>query len=93
MEIASNDGYLLRNYVAAGVPVLGVDPARNIAAVAEENGVPTVCEFFGAEVAGRAAGGGPARLVLHANNVLAHVPDVNGVVAGSPRSSPTTASR
>ena len=61
MEIASNDGYLLRNYVEAGVPVLGVDPARNIAAVAEENGVATVCEFFGTAARRAAAGRGPAR--------------------------------
>ena len=82
MEIASNDGYLLRNYVDAGVPVLGVDPARNIASVAEENGVPTVCDFFGAEVAAQLRAEGRRASVLHANNVLAHVPDVNGVVAG-----------
>ena len=82
MEIASNDGYLLRNYVEAGVPVLGVDPARNIASVAEENGVPTVCEFFGTAVAARLRAEGRRASVLHANNVLAHVPDVNGVVEG-----------
>jgi len=82
MEIASNDGYLLRNYVEAAVPVLGVDPARNIASVAEENGVPTVCEFFGTVVAARLRAEGRRASVLHANNVLAHVPDVNGVVEG-----------
>jgi SAM-dependent methyltransferase len=82
MEVASNDGYLLRNYVAAGVPVLGVDPARNVAAVAEENGVPTRCAFFGRELAAELAAEGRRASVLHANNVLAHVPDVNGVVAG-----------
>jgi hypothetical protein len=82
MEIASNDGYLLRNYVDAGVPVLGVDPARNIAAVAEEHGVATVCDFFGAALAERLRAEGRRASVLHANNVLAHVPDVNGVVSG-----------
>jgi hypothetical protein len=82
MEIASNDGYLLRNYAAAGIPVLGVDPARNIAAVAEEHGVPTICDFFGAQLAERLRADGRRAAVLHANNVLAHVPDVNGVVAG-----------
>jgi hypothetical protein len=82
LEIASNDGYLLKNYVAAGVPVLGIDPARNIATVAEEHGVPTLCDFFGREVAQQLRDEGRRASVLHANNVLAHVPDVNGVVVG-----------
>jgi hypothetical protein len=82
MEIASNDGYLLKNYVAAGVPVLGVDPARNIAEVAIANGVPTRAEFFGREFARQLVAEGLRADVLHANNVMAHVPDVNGVVAG-----------
>jgi SAM-dependent methyltransferase len=82
MEIASNDGYLLKNYVAAGVPVLGIDPARNIAEVAIGNGVPTRAEFFGRELAQQLVGEGLRADVLHANNVMAHVPDVNGVVAG-----------
>jgi hypothetical protein len=82
MEIASNDGYLLKNYVAAGVPVLGIDPARNVAEVAVQNGVPTRCEFFGREFAARLVDEGLRASVLHANNVMAHVPDVNGVVAG-----------
>jgi SAM-dependent methyltransferase len=82
MEIASNDGYLLRHYAAAGVPVLGIDPARNIAAVAEANGVPTLSEFFSRELGAALASDGRRADVLHANNVLAHVPDVNGVVAG-----------
>jgi SAM-dependent methyltransferase len=78
VEIASNDGYLLQNYVRAGVPVLGVEPAVNIAEVANEKGVRTIAEFFGEEMA---RGLEPAD-VIHANNVLAHVPDLNGVVAG-----------
>ena len=82
MEIASNDGYLLKNYVEAGVPVLGVDPARNIAGVAEANGVPTLCDFFGIAVAKQLRDQGRRASVIHANNVLAHVPDANGVVAG-----------
>jgi len=82
MEIASNDGYLLQHYVAAGVPVLGIEPARNIARVANERGIRTRCEFFGLELARRLAAEGLAADVLHANNVLAHVPDLNGVVAG-----------
>ena len=82
MEIASNDGYLLRHYVNAGVPVLGIDPARNIVEVAAENGVETMCAFFGKNLARELAAAGRRASVLHANNVLAHVPDVNGVVSG-----------
>jgi SAM-dependent methyltransferase len=82
MEIASNDGYLLQHYVQAGVPVLGVDPARNVVEVAAQRGVETLCTFFGDDLARELAAGGRRASVLHANNVLAHVPDVNGVVAG-----------
>ena len=82
VEIASNDGYLLRWYVARGIPALGIEPAANVAAVARANGVPTEAVFFDEEVARRlVANGGPAD-VVHANNVLAHVPDPNGFVAG-----------
>jgi SAM-dependent methyltransferase len=82
MEAASNDGYLLRHYVAAGVDVLGIDPAANIAAVAEENGVPTLCDFFGERVGKQLRVEGRRADVFHANNVLAHVPDPNGMVRG-----------
>ncbi len=82
MEIASNDGYLLQHYVRAGVPVLGIDPARNVVEVAARRGVATICAFFGEDLARELAAGGRRASVLHANNVLAHVPDVNGVVAG-----------
>lgn len=82
VEIASNDGYLLQYYRDAGVPVLGVEPARNIARVAEEKGIPTVAEFFGLEVAQGLAREGRQADVIHANNVLAHVANLNGVVAG-----------
>ena len=82
MEIASNDGYLLQHYRDAGVRVLGVDPARNIAAIAEERGIPTKCAFFGRELAEELVAEGNRPDVVHANNVLAHVPDVNGFVAG-----------
>ncbi|MGA3000375.1 MAG: class I SAM-dependent methyltransferase [Acetobacteraceae bacterium] len=83
IEIASNDGYLLRNYLRAGVPVLGVEPASNIATVArEQHGIDTIEEFFGTEVSERLAAGGQRADVLHANNVLAHVPDLNGFVGG-----------
>jgi SAM-dependent methyltransferase len=81
-EIASNDGYLLQWYAKAGVPVLGIEPARNVAQVAVERGIPTECAFFGRETAARlVAAGGPAD-VVHAHNVLAHVADLNGFVAG-----------
>lgn len=82
VEVASNDGYLLKNYVAAGIPTLGIEPAHNIAKVANEHGVPTLCEFFGAELAQRLRDDGKRADILHANNVLAHVPDLNGFVAG-----------
>jgi SAM-dependent methyltransferase len=82
MEVASNDGYLLQHYVQAGVPALGIDPARNVVGAAAERGVETICAFFGEELARELAAGGRRASVLHANNVLAHVPDVNGVVAG-----------
>jgi hypothetical protein len=83
VEVASNDGYLLQYYKEAGVPVLGIEPAQNIARFArEERGVPTLCEFFGAELAGRLAAEGRRADVIHANNVLAHVADLNGFVSG-----------
>jgi SAM-dependent methyltransferase len=82
VEIASNDGYLLQYYKQAGVGVLGIEPARNIAKVAIERGIPTVSEFFGAALATQLAGEEKRADVLHANNVLAHVADLNGFVAG-----------
>ncbi|MEX1027501.1 MAG: class I SAM-dependent methyltransferase [Candidatus Paceibacterota bacterium] len=85
VEIASNDGYLLQFYQQLGVPVLGIEPARNIAEVAEQRGVRTVCEFFGLQIAEQLAQRGERADVMHAHNVLAHVPDLNGVVAGIQR--------
>jgi len=83
VEAASNDGYLLKNYKAAGVQVLGVEPARNVARVAvEKHGVPTREEFFDAKFAARLVAEGRRADVFHAHNVLAHVPDLNGFVAG-----------
>lgn len=83
VEAASNDGYLLRNYKAAGIPVLGIEPARNVARVAvEEHGIPTREEFFGSALAARLVAEGRRADVFHAHNVLAHVPDLNGFVAG-----------
>jgi SAM-dependent methyltransferase len=82
VELASNDGYLLRHFVERGIRVLGVEPARNVARVAEERGVPSLSRFFGAQVARDiVAEHGHADLVP-ANNVLAHVPDINDFVAG-----------
>jgi len=83
MEIASNDGYLLQFYQRAGIPVLGIEPATNVAQVAErERGIPTLCEFFGVDLARRLRDEGRRADVIHANNVLAHVPDLNGVAEG-----------
>jgi SAM-dependent methyltransferase len=82
VEIASNDGYLLQHYRARGIPVLGIEPARNVAHIArQQRGVETVEEFFGCDLATRLAAEGRAD-VIHANNVLAHVPDLNDVLAG-----------
>lgn len=86
VEIASNDGYLLQWYQQQQIPVLGIEPARNIAQVAvEQRGVPTISEFFGVDLAGQLAAQGQLADVIHANNVLAHVPDLNGVVEGFQR--------
>jgi len=81
-EIASNDGYLLQHYVAAGVPVLGIEPATNIAEVARNRGIDTLSEFFGEPLAVALAAEGRMADVIHANNVMAHVPDIRGFVAG-----------
>jgi len=82
IEIASNDGYLLRNYAARGIPVLGIDPAAGPAAVARRNGIPTREEFFGRDMAEALSAEGIRADVIHANNVLAHVADLTGVVDG-----------
>ncbi len=82
VEIASNDGYLLRYFKERGVPVLGIDPARNVAEAAEAAGIPTLVEFFGAQTAERLAGEGRKADLLLGNNVLAHVPDLNDFVEG-----------
>lgn len=85
VELASNDGYLLQHYAAAGVPVLGIDPARNVAEVAAARGVPTLAEFFTRDLADELAGSGRTADIVHANNVIAHVPDLNGFVSGIAR--------
>jgi SAM-dependent methyltransferase len=82
VEIASNDGYLLQYFHQRGVPVLGVEPALNVAKVAMKKGIPTEVAFFGESVAARLAASGAAPDVIAANNVLAHVPDLNDFVRG-----------
>jgi SAM-dependent methyltransferase len=82
VELASNDGYLLRHFVERGVPVLGIDPAPGPAREAEKVGVPTLVEFFGAEMARRLRAGGKTADVVLANNVIGHVADLNGFVEG-----------
>ena len=82
VEIASNDGYLLQYFKAAGVPVLGVEPAQNVAETAVARGIPTEVAFFGVETAKRLVGSGFTADLVAANNVLAHVPDINDFVAG-----------
>lgn len=82
VEVASNDGYLLKNFVGKGIPVLGIEPADNIAAVAIEKGVPTQIRFFGVETAKALAAEGVQADLMCANNVIAHVPDLNDFVSG-----------
>ena len=82
IELASNDGYLLINYVEQGVPVLGIDPAEGPATVAQERGVNTRNEFFTLELANELVSQGKKADVIHGNNVLAHVADTNGFVEG-----------
>lgn len=81
IEIASNDGYLLQHFKAMGVPVLGIEPAANVAGHAREKGIDTVVEFFGPALAARLSNEGRQADLLLGNNVLAHVPDLNGFVA------------
>ena len=82
VELASNDGYLLQYYRARGIPVLGIDPAPGPVAAARARGVETLQAFFGRDLAMRLAAEGRRADVIHANNVLAHVADTNGFVAG-----------
>lgn len=82
VEIASNDGYLLRNFKEANIPAIGIEPARNVAEVAENNGIPTLVKFFGVSTAEYLVGGDVKADLLIGNNVLAHVPRLNDFVAG-----------
>jgi hypothetical protein len=83
VELASNDGYLLQHFVAAGVPVLGIEPAANVAAAAKEKGVPTLVRFFDATLARELAGQGRQADLVLGNNVLAQVPDLHDFVEGT----------
>ncbi len=82
IEVASNDGYLLQHFVAQGIPALGIEPAANVAQVARTRGIPTESLFFGQTTAQELASRGEAADLIVANNVLAHVPDINDFVAG-----------
>jgi SAM-dependent methyltransferase len=82
VEVASNDGYLLQNFVTAKVPCLGIEPAGNIAKVAREKGIETLEEFFGTKIANELAGKGRQADLILGNNVFAHAPDTNDFVAG-----------
>jgi 2-polyprenyl-3-methyl-5-hydroxy-6-metoxy-1,4-benzoquinol methylase len=80
-EVASNDGYLLQYFQERGIPVLGIEPARNVARAAEDKGIPTLAKFFGKELASELAASGRQAELIVGNNVLAHVPDLDDFVA------------
>jgi 2-polyprenyl-3-methyl-5-hydroxy-6-metoxy-1,4-benzoquinol methylase len=82
VEIASNDGYLLQYFHAMGIPVLGIEPAENVASVAQQKGIPTLVKFFGSETARELVRANKSADLLVGNNVLAHVPDLNDFVGG-----------
>jgi len=82
LEVASNDGYLLQYFKQSGVPVLGIEPAANVAKVAMEKGIPTEVAFFGEAKGAELAARGQSADLIAANNVLAHVPDINDFVKG-----------
>ena len=82
VEVAANDGYLLKNFVAAGIPCLGIEPTASTAAAAEKIGVPILREFFGKALAERLAAVGKRADLITGNNVYAHVPDINDFTAG-----------
>jgi hypothetical protein len=82
IEVASNDGYLLKNFVAAGIPCLGIEPTASTAAAAEKLGIPVMREFFGEELGKRLAATGQQADLIAGNNVYAHVPDINDFTLG-----------
>ncbi|MFN9526638.1 MAG: methyltransferase domain-containing protein [Pseudomonadaceae bacterium] len=82
IEVASNDGYLLKNFVASNIPCLGVEPTASTAAAAEQLGIPVLREFFGEQLGKRLAGEGRQADLIAGNNVYAHVPDINDFTRG-----------
>ncbi|WP_295385497.1 class I SAM-dependent methyltransferase [uncultured Thiodictyon sp.] len=82
IEVAANDGYLLRNFVAAGIPCLGIEPTADTAAAAERQGIPVLREFFGAALGRQLTAQGRQADLIVGNNVYAHVPDINDFTAG-----------
>jgi SAM-dependent methyltransferase len=82
VEIASNDGYLLKNYIKAGISVLGIDPAINVAKFANEKGIPTLCDFFNEALAADLSKNKQKADIIHANNVMAHIPDIPDFIRG-----------
>ena len=82
VEIASNDGYLLRNFVASGIPCLGIEPTKSTAVVAEKLGIPVQCVFFGTKLAEELVAIGKRADLIVGNNVYAHVPDINDFSLG-----------
>ncbi len=82
IEVASNDGYLLKNFVAAGIPCLGIEPTASTAAAAEELGIPVMREFFGEALGRQLADEGRSADLIAGNNVYAHVPDINDFTRG-----------
>lgn len=82
VEIASNDGYLLQNFISRKIPVLGIEPSANVAKVAQEKGIPTLVRFFGRKLADELVSEGKRPDLIIGNNVLAHVPDLNDFVTG-----------
>lgn len=82
IEVASNDGYLLKNFVAAGIPCLGIEPTASTAAAAEKLGIPVMREFFGEQLGKQLATSGKQADLIAGNNVYAHVPDINDFTRG-----------
>lgn len=82
IEVASNDGYLLKNFVAAGIPCLGIEPTASTAAAAEKLGIPVLCEFFGEQLGKQLEMTGKQADLIVGNNVYAHVPDINDFTQG-----------
>ena len=82
IEVASNDGYLLKNFVAAGIPCLGIEPTASTAAAAEKLGIPVMREFFGEQLGKKVAATGKQADLIAGNNVYAHVPDINDFTRG-----------